>query len=100
MFISFSKTVARFGGIRIGVGMRMSKKNAPAFIVGALVYYMLYYTLLLMWYMMLASFWLMYATVYGTIWMLKKTFKISIPLIDKLFNKIAEECNKKEGNQA
>jgi hypothetical protein len=96
VFISLSKTIAKFGGIRLGVGMRMSKKNAPAFIVGLLTYY----TFLFIWYMILFTFWMMYAMIYGTVWVLKNMFKISIPFIDKLFKKISDECNKKEGNQA
>ena len=96
MFISLSKTVARFGGIRLGVGMRMSKKNAPAFIVGILTYYFG----LFIWYIMLFCFWMIYVMIYGTVLALKKMFKISIPFIDKSFKKISEECNKKEGNQA
>lgn len=100
MFISLSKTLAKVGGIRLGVGMRMTKKNAPSFIVGILVYYMFYYTFKLMWYALVASFWLMYAGIYGMIWMMKKMFKISIPFIDKMLNKISEECNKNGENQA
>lgn len=96
MFISLSKTLARFGGIRLGVGMRMSKKNALAFIVGILTYY----ASLLVWYMIIFTFWMMYVMIYGTVWALKKMFKISIPFIDEIFKKISEECNKKEGNQA
>lgn len=96
MFISLSKTLARFGGIRLGVGMRMSKKNAPAFIVGIVVYY----TGLFTWYILLFGFWMIYVILYGIVLAWKKMFKISIPLIDKLFKKISEECNKKEGNQA
>ena len=96
MYISLSKTLARFGGIRLGVGMRMSKKNAPAFIVGLLTYCFGMF----IWYIMLFCFWMIYVMIYGTVLVLKKMFKISIPFIDKAFKKISEECNKKEGNQA
>ena len=95
MFISLSKTLVRFGGVRLGIGTRVSKKNAPAFIVGILTYYMF----MLVWYMILGTCWLMYAMIYGTFWILKKMFKISVPFVDKLFNKISEEYNKKQENQ-
>jgi hypothetical protein len=95
MFISLSKTLARFGGFRLGVGMRMSKKNAPYLFIFAIM--MLLFKM--MWYMIVLTFWLMYAVIYGTFWILKKMFKISVPFVDKLFNKISEEYNKKEGYQ-
>ena len=96
MFIGFSKTLARFGGFRLGVGMRITKKNAAwaAFIP------LIIWCFQMMWYMIILSFWLMYATIYAICWLLKKMFKISLPFAEKLFNKIAEECNKKEGKQA
>ncbi len=96
MFISLSKTVARFGGVRIGVGTRITKKNAA----GAAFFLLIMWFFQLMWYMIVLSFWLMYAVFYGTFWILKKMFKISVPFVDKFFNKISEEYNKKEGNQA
>ena len=68
MFIGFSKTVARFGGFRIGLGMRMSKKNA------VWMYFLIMFVALfkLMWYMMLLVGWLIYAMCYGTYWCIKK----------------------------
>lgn len=95
MFISLSKTLVRFGGVRLGVGMRITKKNAAwAAFIPLLIWFCQ-----LTWYMIVLSFWLMYAVFYGTFWILKKMFKISVPFVDKLFNKISEEYNKKEGCQ-
>lgn len=96
MFISLSKTLAKFGGVRIGFGMRMSKKNAPYIAIFAVMMFLFK----MMWYLMVVTFWLMYAGIYGMIWMMKKMFKISIPFIDKLLIKISEECNKNGENQA
>ena len=96
MFISLSKTLARFGGVRIGIGTRLSKKNAP----GAIAFLFVMWFFQLMWYMLILSFWIMYAVLYGCVWLYSKMFKTSIPLFKKLFDKIAEEYNKKEGNQA
>lgn len=68
MFFSFSKTVARFGGFRLGVGMRMTKKNAFLFFLVM----MFVYIFKLMWYMMLLVGWLIYAMCYGIYWCIKK----------------------------
>ena len=71
MFISLSKTIARFGGFRLGIGMRLNKKNAMwawliLFFVGIFQ---------LMWGMMLICGWLMYAMFYGMFWCIKKLIK-------------------------
>ena len=86
MFISLSKTVARFGGIRLGMGLRITKSNAiwMSFIV------MFVYMLQAMWYMMIISFWLMYAICYGLFLGIKKLIQIIMTVVN----------NKKEGNQA
>lgn len=94
MFISLSKTLARFGGIRLGVGMRMSKKNAPYLVVFAIL--MLLFKM--MWYMMIFSFWLLYAVIYGVVWIYCKMFKTSIPFFKKLHDYV-EKSIKKEGYQ-
>ena len=71
MFISFSKTIARLGGFRLGFGIRMNKKNAVwlSFIILFVAMFQL------MWYMLLFCFWLMYALIYGIYWCIKKTVK-------------------------
>ena len=71
MFLSLSKTLAKFGGVRFGVGIRVTKNN------------MIWMSLLVMfvnilkacWYMMILCFWLMYAMFYGMYWLAKKIFK-------------------------
>ena len=80
MFISFSKTLAKFGGFRLGVGMRLTKKNS----VWMLFIIMFIAIFKAMWYLMILTFWLIYAMIYGMIYMIKK-----------LVNLIS--TNKKEG---
>ena len=72
MFISLSKTIARFGGFRLGIGIRLNKKNAIwawliLFFVGIFQ---------LMWSMMLICAWLMYVMFYGLYWCIKKTVAV------------------------
>lgn len=61
MFISLSKTLARCGGFRLGVGLRITKNNAiwMSFIV------MFAYMIKAVWYMMILCGWLVYAMYYG-----------------------------------
>ena len=92
MFISLSKTLARFGGVRLGVGMRMSKKNAPY--IGIFVAMLMMFKA--MWYLIIVSFWMVYAAIYGAVWLYCKMFKTSAPFFKKLFEKI-ENGIKKEG---
>lgn len=68
MFIGFSKTIARFGGFRLSVGMRMSKKNA----VWMCLLIMFVAVFKLMWSVMLLCGWLIYAMCYGMYWCTKK----------------------------
>ncbi len=68
MFISFSKTIARFGGFRLGVGMRVNKKNAIW--VSLIVMFVAMFKA--MWYMMILCGWLIYAMFYGMYWCIKK----------------------------
>ena len=68
MFISFSKTIARFGGFRIGLGMRMNKKNA----IWMSLIIMFISILKMTWYMMILCGWLFYAVCYGMYWCMKK----------------------------
>lgn len=96
MFIGLSKTVARFGGFRFGIGLRATKKN----MLWAVCLAMLVWCCQLIWSMIVLAFWLMYALIYFMFWLFKKMFKTSIPFIEKLLEKIADECNKKTGNQA
>lgn len=79
MFISLSKTMAKFGGVRLGVGMRMSKKNAPY--VGIFVALLMMFKA--MWYLMVVCFWMVYAVIYGVVWLCRKTLKKSYEQIEK-----------------
>lgn len=68
MFISLSKTLARFGGFRLGVGFRLNKKNAAwAWIVLLLVG-----MFQLTWGMIVLCGWMIYAMAYGFYWCIKK----------------------------
>ena len=84
MFIGLSKTLARFGGFRLGVGLRLTKSNMywMAFLI------MFINILKATWYIMVICFWLIYAICYGLAYGCKK-------LIKKLRKDI-----KKEGEQA
>ena len=73
MFISFSKTIARFGGFRLGVGMRLNKKNAIW--MSLIVLFVAMFQL--MWYMLILCGWMMYAVCYGIYWCIKKTIGAS-----------------------
>lgn len=71
MFISLSKTIGKVGGFRIGIGKRITSKNAwwMCLILCFVA------TFQLMWYMMVLCFWLMYAMFYGMWWCCKKIVK-------------------------
>lgn len=67
MFISLSKTIGRVGGLRIGVGKRITSKNAwYMFLILAFVY-----TCQLMVYMCVVALWCVYAMCYGMWWLIK-----------------------------
>ena len=68
MFVSFSKTIAKFGGFRIGVGMRRTKSNS----LWMLFALMFVYIFKMMWYMTIFCFWVMYAIIYGIVQCIKK----------------------------
>lgn len=68
MFITLSKTIGRVGGFRIGVGKRITSKNA--WWMCLLICFVAMFRL--MWYMMVLAFWLMYAMCYGIWWCCKK----------------------------
>lgn len=68
MFISLSKTIARFGGFRLGVGLRLNKKNSMwAWLI---LFFVGFFQL--MWGVMLICGWLIYAMFYGLYWCTKK----------------------------
>lgn len=72
MFFTFSKTIARVGGFRIGIGKRITSKDAwwmciILFFIGIFK---------LCWYVMLLGFWLTYAFFYGMWWCCKKIWGV------------------------
>lgn len=73
MFLSFSKTLAKFGGFRIGAGIRMTKKNA-VWMLFALLFILIFQ---MMWYMMIFVFWIIYAMIYGLVCIIKKLCQAS-----------------------
>ena len=70
MFISFSKTIARFCGFKLGFGMRLNKRNAlwMSFIVVFVLIFQL------MWYMIVFCGWIFYAMCYGVYRCINKLF--------------------------
>ena len=68
MFLSLSKTLAKFGGVRLGLGLRMNKRNS-IFVLFVMMFVWLFQ---LTWYMLVLCFWLMYAVCYGFYWCIKK----------------------------
>lgn len=71
MFISFSKTLVKFGGFRLGCGIRITKKNA----LWMSLVYLFVLCFQLMWYGVVLAFWLMYAFFYGVYWCVKAIIK-------------------------
>ena len=68
MFVSFSKFVKKMGGIRFGLGLRITKRNA----LWMSLIVMFVCMLQACWYMMLVCFWLMYIVIYGAVCLAKK----------------------------
>ena len=68
MFISLSKTIGKVGGFRIGIGKRVTAKNA--WWLCLIICFVA--VLQLTWYMCILAFWLMYAMFYGIWWCCKK----------------------------
>ena len=68
MFISLSKTFVKFGGFRLGFGMRLNKKNAIWMSLVVMFVAMFKF----MWYMLVLCGWMMYASIYGMYWCVKK----------------------------
>ncbi len=68
MFIGLSKTIGKVGGFRIGIGQRITSKNAWWLIFAMVMYGMIKLAM----YMVIASFWMIYAVFYGIWWCIKK----------------------------
>lgn len=67
MFVSLSKMLAKVGGVRLGFGLRITKKNA------AWMWLVLLFVLVfqMMWYMLVLCFWILYAICYGVVYCIK-----------------------------
>lgn len=70
MHISLSKAMKMCGG-RLGLGIRITKKNAAYMWVVLLIVVMVQLTI----YMMIPCLWLIYAMMYGLVWCIVKLFK-------------------------
>lgn len=68
MFLSLSKTIVRYGKLRLGLGIRITKKNV--IYMGFIL--MFVYMLHACWYLMILLGWLVYAVCYGIWWCIKK----------------------------
>lgn len=79
MFVTFTKTLKRMAGFRLGFGIRVNKRNAPLW-CGAMLAAGMFY---LMWYMIIGAGWCLY-------FMLLAIYKIYY----YLFKGIAIGCKK------
>lgn len=77
---------------RIGLGIRITKKNVWYMLLFALVYYMTYGVFYIMFYMIFFSCWLVYAAVYWTI-------KLLAAPVRKLFNIVKRSVAKNADSQ-
>ena len=79
MFLSLSKTIVRFGKMRLGLGIRITKKNV--IYIGFIL--MFVYMLQACWYLMILCGWLTYAVIYGMYWCIKELIKAIIEISKK-----------------
>lgn len=86
MFITFSKTIGKIGGVRFGIGKRVKAENA--WWIALLLLFV--YIFQLLWYGTIAAFWLIYAMFYGMWWCCKKLFQLVKMIYTMLKNKIVE----------
>lgn len=91
MFMTLSKTLGKVGGIRIGIGTRITSKNA--WWACLIVFFISMFQLV--WYMMVLSFWLMYATFYGFFWCCKKLFQVTVGIIKSCISAISNRSDSK-----
>lgn len=72
MFVSLSKVMAKLGGVRFGLGIRITAKNAlwMSFIVMFVCMFQA------TWYLLVICFWLMYAALYGLWWCIRAPFRL------------------------
>lgn len=61
MFVSFTKTLKKMSGFRLGFGVRVNKRNAPLWLCAMFLSAMFY----MMWYMIIGAGWLLYFMLYA-----------------------------------
>ena len=81
MFISFSKTIARVGGVRVGVGV--GKRVSFGGGIASLICTACAIGAKFMLYTIVAAAWVMYAVCYGIWWCCKKAFQGIVTIIRK-----------------
>lgn len=77
MFVSLLKSIGKFDGFRLGIGKRITAKNAWWLLL--VLFFVLIFQLT--YYMLLASFWVMYAMCYGIYWCFKTFIQWIIKLV-------------------
>lgn len=91
MFVSFTKTLKRMSGFRLGVGVRVNKRNAPLWCCAMLFAGMFY----LIWYMIIGAGWLLYFMCYAIYKIYYYLFKGIIICCKKLFSHSSGKDNAK-----
>lgn len=81
MFFSLSKTISKFGGFRLGVGIRITKNNVLW--MSLIVLFINIFKL--MWYAVILCFWLIYAVFYGIYWLALNVLKCRKQNVSRLF---------------
>lgn len=84
MFLSFSKRLKSMGGIRFGVGFRLTKRNCWYFLFALMLYGCFY----LCWYSVLACGWITYFMLYGICKIYYLMFKYGAIGVKKLYTMI------------
>lgn len=89
MFLTFDKTVAKFGGVRVGVGIQLTKKD-----MRRLSFLMMVISICkLMWTVAIACGWAIYALFYGVYWVVKWAVKQIICLCKRKASRNATSAN-------
>lgn len=87
MFVTFTKTLKKMSGFRLGFGMRINKKNA-VFVLFAMLFVWIFQ---LMWYMVVGAGWLLYFMLYGIYKIYYFMFKYCAIGIKKLYGVIVRK---------
>lgn len=71
MFVSLSKTLAKLGGFKLGLGIRITQRN----VMWAVWIVLIVCIFQMMWYMLIVCFWLVYIVFYGLWWCIRAPFR-------------------------